>query len=51
MEPLAAALTANFLRWLPKATYPIRIGMHANSSFALSLALPYARMLAGPGRP
>jgi hypothetical protein len=28
MEPLAAALTANFLGWLPKATYPIRTGLH-----------------------
>ena len=40
MEPLAATLTANFLGWLPKATYPIRVGVHANSSFALSRALP-----------
>ncbi len=35
MEPLAAALTENFLDWLPRATYPIRVGVHANSSFAL----------------
>jgi hypothetical protein len=51
MEPLASAVTANFLSWLPKATYPIRVGVHANSSFALSRALPYARMLADAGRP
>ena len=51
MEPLAAALTANFLGWLPKATYPIRVGVHANSSFALSRALPYARLQAETGRP
>ena len=50
MEPLAEALTGNFLRWLPKATYPIRVGVHANSSFALSRALPYARLLAAPRR-
>ncbi len=43
MEPLAEALTENFLGWLPKATYPVRTGLHANSSFGLSLALPYAR--------
>ena len=43
MDPLAAALTQNFLRWLPKATYPLRVGVHANSSFGLSRALPYAR--------
>ena len=47
MEPLAAALTENFLGWLPKATYPVRSGLHGNSSFGLSLALPYARW---PGR-
>ena len=51
MEPLSAALTENFLGWLPKATYPVRTGLHANSSFGLSLALPYARGLAAAGRP
>jgi hypothetical protein len=51
LEPLAAALTANFLDWLPKATYPIRTGLHANSSFTLSRALPYARLRAENGRP
>ena len=51
MEPLAEALAANFLCWLPRATYPTRVGNHANSSFALSLALPYARLLAARGRP
>jgi hypothetical protein len=51
MEPLASVLTDNFLRWLPKATYPVRVGLHANSSFGLSRALPYARLQAGWGRP
>jgi hypothetical protein len=51
MQPLASVLTDNFLGWLPKATYPVRTGLHANSSFGLSRALPYARMLAGSGRP
>ncbi len=51
MEPLASAATANFLGWLPKATYPIRVGVHANSSFALSRALPWARLRAATGRP
>ncbi len=50
MEPLASALADNFLGWLPKATYPVRTGLHTNSSFGLSLALSYARALAGPGR-
>ena len=51
MRPLADTLTQNFLSWLPKATYPLRVGVHANSSFALSRALPYARLLAGAGEP
>lgn len=51
MEPLAAALTENFLGWLPKATYPVRTGLHANTSFGLSLALPWARRLAAAGKP
>ena len=50
MEPLAAVLTENFLGWLPKATYPVRVGLHANSSFGLSRALPYARLLARASR-
>ena len=49
MEPLSEALTENFLGWLPKATYPVRTGLHANSSFGLSLALPYARARADAG--
>jgi hypothetical protein len=49
MKPLSAALTENFLGWLPKATYPVRTGVHGNSSFGLSLALPYARALADTG--
>jgi hypothetical protein len=51
MEPLAAVLTESFLGWLPKATYPVRTGLHGNTSFGLSLALPYARGLADAGRP
>jgi hypothetical protein len=51
MAPLAEALTGNFLRWLAKATYPTRVGVHANSSFALSRALPHARLLAARGEP
>ena len=39
MEPLATVLTGSYLEWLPKATYPVRIGMHANSAFGLSMAL------------
>ncbi len=50
--PLADALTGCFLDWLPKATYPVRYGVHQNSAFGLGRALPYARdrALAGDGR-
>jgi len=51
IAPLADALTNRFLDWLPKATYPVRYGMHANSAFALSLALPFAARQAQAGRP
>jgi hypothetical protein len=42
MAPLAEGLSGLFLNWLPKATYPVRHGVHANSAFGLSMALPYA---------
>ncbi len=48
-EPLASVLTESFLNWLPKATYPVRSGVHSNSAFGLSLALPYARERARAG--
>ncbi len=52
LEPLGTALTGCFLNWLPKATYPVRYGVHQNSAFGLARALPYAqeRMAAGDGR-
>jgi Protein of unknown function (DUF2891) len=40
--PLAGTLSGNFLAWLPRATYPLRTGVHTNSSFGVSKALPYA---------
>ena len=43
MAPLSEAIVARFLDWLPKATYPLRVGLHGNSAFGLSLALPFAR--------
>ena len=51
MRPLADTLTSRFLRWLPKQTYPVRHGVHANSAFSLSRALPYARSRAEEGDP
>lgn len=51
-QPVAAAVEENFRAWLPKATYPDRTGLHKNSAFGLSLALPYADAhgLGGPLR-
>ncbi len=42
LRPLTEAFVARFLAFLPKATYPIRAGSHANTAFALALALEYA---------
>jgi hypothetical protein len=43
LAPLAEAFAARFVAHLPKATYPVRAGTHANTAFALILALDYAR--------
>ena len=42
LVPLARAFARRFMRYLPYATYPVRAGTHANSAFALALALEYA---------
>ena len=44
LQPLAAAFTDRFLAFLPKATYPTRVGTHFNSAFAVALALEYAEI-------
>ena len=46
LRPLTAAIAGRFLGYLPKATYPIRAGTHANTAFALTLALEYAEAAA-----
>ena len=51
ITPLADALTKGFLDWLPKATYPVRSGVHPNSAFSFSVALPFAARQAQQGRP
>jgi len=43
LAPLEDAITARYLAWLPKASHPLRMGLHANSAFGLSFALDYAR--------
>jgi hypothetical protein len=43
LRPLADAFVARFRDFLPLAIYPVRGGAHANTAFALILALEYAR--------
>ena len=43
LAPLAAAFAERFKSYLPKLTYPIRVGTHFNTAFAMVLALDWAR--------
>jgi hypothetical protein len=42
LEPLAQDFAARFHAFLPKLTYPLRVGTHYNIAFALTLALEWA---------
>lgn len=42
-RPFAEVISDRFRAYLPLADYPVRAGAHANSAFALALALDYAR--------
>ena len=42
LQPLTDAFTARWLGFLPKATYPIRVGTHFNTAFAIALSYTYA---------
>lgn len=42
LAPLARTIEARFTAWLPLATYPVRVGVHTNTAFAILLALDYA---------
>lgn len=48
LAPLARAFAERFQAFLPKATYPIRAGTHANTAFAVALALDYAVLCDDP---
>jgi hypothetical protein len=43
LRPLADAIEARYLAFLPKQTYPIRSGVHPNTAFGLAFALDFAR--------
>jgi len=49
LQPFADAVTGCFLNWLPKATYPVRYGVHANSAFGMARAWDYAQARAETG--
>jgi hypothetical protein len=48
LRPLARVFERRFLAWLPKATYPTRVGTHGSSAFALALAHRYAPFAEDP---
>jgi hypothetical protein len=43
LAPLAEAFAGRFCAYLPKLTYPIRVGTHYNTAFALVLAFDWAQ--------
>lgn len=49
LAPLADAFVDRYLKYLPKATYPIRVGTHHNTAFGLALALDFARVAGHTG--
>ncbi|MEO8113318.1 MAG: DUF2891 domain-containing protein [Phenylobacterium sp.] len=42
LAPLADAFAQRFKDFLPRASYPIRTGVHSNTAFAMALASDYA---------
>jgi hypothetical protein len=48
LTPLANAFAQRFRDYLPKATYPVRAGVHSNTAFALTLAIDYADAVGDP---
>src|SRR5204863_2118952 len=36
LQPLAGALAARYMAFLPKQTYPIRTGVHPNTAFGIA---------------
>ncbi len=43
LAPLAAEFARRYEAFLPKLTYPLRVGTHPNTAFALAFGLDYAR--------
>jgi hypothetical protein len=51
LRPLADIIVNRFLEWLPKQTYPIRVGTHPNTAFGILRSLDHANWLAEQGDP
>ncbi|MEK9209714.1 DUF2891 domain-containing protein [Sphingomonas sp. 2378] len=49
LRPLAEAFAARWRDYLPVLTYPVRVGTHANTAFALVLIDRYARVMGDEG--
>ena len=43
LRPLEQAAVERLKNWLPKLSYPVRIGEHSQTAFSLGLVLDYAR--------
>ncbi|MCH4823699.1 DUF2891 domain-containing protein [Gramella lutea] len=43
LQPLTDLVVQNYIDFLPKLNYPIRVGEHTNTAFGLSLAYDYAK--------
>lgn len=45
LQPLSDMIADRFLQFLPIATYPVRVGTHFNTAFALRLAADYGEIV------
>jgi hypothetical protein len=46
LEPLVKLIELKYLEFLPKLTYPVRVGEHPNTAFGMSFTLDYAKKYA-----
>jgi hypothetical protein len=45
LQPLADAVVMRMMEYFPKATYPVRVGTHFNTAFAVACGLEYAEVM------
>ncbi|MBW2962500.1 DUF2891 domain-containing protein [Mesonia aestuariivivens] len=43
LQPLTNQIVVNYIEFLPKLNYPIRVGEHENTAFGMSFAYDYAK--------